>query len=232
MTMQSAIRQMNMRHSKPSADTAPPLGAETFGSLINLAGRQRMLSQRIILNTILASQGDQAAKATAQEALQLFTATHHDLVHGNQQLPGLFSLALQDAYLGDSKADARIRAFIEHAGQALQALDANTPSTVLIDRLGQYATPMVTILNQITQVYENEARQHASLHQKQQRDLMENIQRITKQAKIVSVNAKIIAARAGEAGKEFSVVASVLANITSELDELVLQAVKNGEYHP
>ena len=32
------------------------ISSETLGSLINLSGRQRILSQRIVLNVILASQ--------------------------------------------------------------------------------------------------------------------------------------------------------------------------------
>ena len=38
-------------------------------------------------------------------------------------------------------------------------------------------------------------------------------------------NARIVAARAGQAGKEFSVVAGVLSNITGEIDEMVNAAL-------
>lgn len=222
--MLSALRQ-----HQPAPNTPKAISAETFSSLINLAGRQRMLSQRVILNTLLASQGQQDARLVAQEALALFAATHEDLVEGNQQLPGIFSPALEAAYFGENKADTVIKRFIQEAQQALNDQDeAVALSQAQIDRLGKYATPLVTMLNQITQVYELEAKQQASRHQKQQQELMENIQQITKQAKIVSINAKIIAARAGHVGREFSVVAGVLAEITNELDELILKAVRNS----
>ncbi|GAB7562165.1 hypothetical protein LG202_02040 [Methylobacillus methanolivorans] len=224
--MLSALRQ-----HQPPPDDLKAISTETFSSLINLAGRQRMLSQRIILNTMLSSLGHEDALDIAQEALTLFASTHADLVEGNKHLPGIFSPALEQAYFGENNADATIRRFIQDARQALQITDeAHTLSQVQLDRLGKYATPLVTLLNQITQIYEAEARQHATQHKKQQQELMENIQQITKQAKIVSVNAKIIAARAGNAGREFSVVAGVLANITNELDELIFKAVKNSGY--
>ena len=224
--MHSALRQQH-----PAPDAPKAISSETFSSLINLAGRQRMLSQRIILNTILSSLGHEDALGIAREALALFAATHEDLVEGNQQLPGIFSPALKAAYFGEGRADATIKRFIAEARQALQIADeSHALSSAQMDRLGKFATPLVALLNHITQVYETEARQHAMQHKKQQQELMENIQQITKQAKIVSVNAKIIAARAGTVGREFSVVASVLANITSELDELILKAVKSSGY--
>jgi hypothetical protein len=68
---------------------------EVIGSLINLSGRQRMLSQRIILNTLLASQGQLAALEIADQALHLFEDTHTILVQGNSQYPGIFFEELQ-----------------------------------------------------------------------------------------------------------------------------------------
>ena len=43
---------------------------------------------------------------------------------------------------------------------------------------------------------------------------------IAKQARIVSFNAQVIAARAGSVGREFAVVASTLSNISNEVDTL------------
>jgi methyl-accepting chemotaxis protein len=42
---------------------------------------------------------------------------------------------------------------------------------------------------------------------------------------MVAFNARIVAARAGAAGKEFSVVAGVLSNISGEIDEMVAAAL-------
>jgi methyl-accepting chemotaxis protein len=51
------------------------------------------------------------------------------------------------------------------------------------------------------------------------------IETIAKQAKMVAFNARIVAARAGFAGREFAVVAGVLSNITGEIDDMVKTAL-------
>jgi methyl-accepting chemotaxis protein len=58
-------------------------------------------------------------------------------------------------------------------------------------------------------------------------EVMGDIKTIAKQARMVAMNAQIVAARAGHAGREFAVVASTMTNITGEIDELVV-ATLNG----
>ncbi len=95
----------------------------------------------------------------------------------------------------------------------------------MLDELGLLATPIVKLLNQITLVYENESKEFVKLEQKKRRYLMNDIQSIAKQAKIVAVNEQISAARAGEIGSEFSVVATELTHITEKIDSLVKTAL-------
>ena len=45
-------------------------------------------------------------------------------------------------------------------------------------------------------------------------------------AKIVAFNGRIVTARAGQAGKEFAVVAAVLLAITIEMDDMVRVALQ------
>ncbi|MEO5933158.1 MAG: methyl-accepting chemotaxis protein, partial [Duganella sp.] len=59
----------------------------------------------------------------------------------------------------------------------------------------------------------------------QLRGVITDIETINKQARMVAFNARIVAARAGAAGKEFSVVAGVLSNISGEIDEMVAAAL-------
>jgi hypothetical protein len=226
--MMDACMNTVLQHRRPHRAEPKAVSSETFSSLINLAGRQRMLSQRIILNAILATQQHEEAVAVAEQALSLFETSHGELVHGSPLLPGVFFPTLHAIYFGEAQADKRIRAFILQARSAISALGTQA-AVAEVEALGKQATPLVNLLNQITQVYEAEAKQHAHAQQKEHRALMGNIQQIAKQAKIVSVNAQIMAARAGEAGKEFSVVAGVLTTITGELDELIVSAMKSAQ---
>ncbi|HZV99295.1 MAG TPA: type IV pili methyl-accepting chemotaxis transducer N-terminal domain-containing protein [Methylophilaceae bacterium] len=202
---------------------------EVFGMLINMAGRQRMLSQRIILNAILDAQGQEAAHEVAQEALSLFRDSHTTLVEGKGEMPGVFFEALRLTYFGPDQCDRKIREFMHLAERVLSPDEVdNHLAPTLLSELGLSATPIVGLLNRITVIYEEEFRRHAHLQKKQHHGMMNNIQDIAKQARIVSVNAQIIAARAGSAGREFSVVATTLSNITGEIDDLVRVALKNS----
>ena len=90
------------------------------------------------------------------------------------------------------------------------------------------ATPLLDVLNSITQVYEDLARRHAKTAKRQLAGTMSEIEEIAKQARIVAFNSQVIASRAGTYGREFSVVAAELANITGRIDGLVREALKQS----
>jgi len=205
---------------------ARKLSGETFSILINLSGRRRFTSQRVVLYAVLASQGHDNAVRTALDALALFRDAHDALVNGNDELPGIFCNELKDAYFGAQQGDVRIRAFIRLAEDTLAALNTGKrDAPKLLAQLIECATPLLNVLNKITQVYEELSKRHASQMKKHLRSVMSDIESIAKQARMVSFNAQIVAARAGQAGREFAVVAGVLSTITAEIDELVREAM-------
>ncbi len=210
---------------REEAGTAP-LSGEVFGMLINLSGRRRFTSQRLVLYAVLAAQGHAHAVATAREALGLFSAAHASLIKPAGELPGVFCKELQDVYFGRAEGDRKIRHFIDLAERALNAIeDGLKTAPALLEELVSFTTPLLAVLNQITAVYEEQSKKHARLMRNQLRNIMTDIETIAREAKMVAFNARIVAARAGHAGKEFSVVAGVLSNITSEIDELVKAAL-------
>ncbi|WP_107980445.1 methyl-accepting chemotaxis protein [Pseudoduganella sp. UC29_71] len=205
---------------------APALSGEVFGALINLSGRRRFTSQRLVLYAVLAGQGQENAAATAREALALFRGAHHALVEGSDTVPGIFCPELEDIYFGRPGGDRQIRDFMELADRTLQACESESRNAAaLLAQLVEMTTPVLALLNQITAIYEEQSKKHALLMKKQLRGVITEIETIAKQAKMVAFNARIVAARAGFAGREFAVVAGVLSNITGEIDDMVKTAL-------
>jgi hypothetical protein len=215
-------KKSNIHHHNPM------ITSEMLVSLINLSGRQRMLSQRVALNVALAASGITECLAEAKDALTLFRHSHTILVHGNQEYPGIFFNDLEKVYFGTDKSESKITTFIALAEQAIVACEgAHQSIGSAVSELGLAANAIVVILNKITITYEAESRRRASERHKQHQALMSSIQKIAKEAKIVSFNAQVIAARAGEAGKEFAVVAGVMTDITEKIDHLAIAALNN-----
>jgi hypothetical protein len=219
------------RHPPPAARTPAnaihAIGPELWSTLINLAGRQRMLSQRIVLMALLGDRGDTAARSAAQEALQQFVAAHGRLARGGDGLPPpppAVQQVLAGAPPGSDGADAAVRAFIALAEQSLR-----TEVALARPALGQLierATPMLALLNRLTQLYESLAREAVKQAQQRQAGLIGRIERIASEARVISLNARIAAARAGEQGREFGVVASRLVDVSAEIEALSREAMR------
>jgi hypothetical protein len=207
----------------------PQVSGEEFSTLINLSGRRRFTSQRVVLFAVLAEQGREGALAASEEALASFVAAHAVLVRGDARCPGIFCEELRQAYYGASGGDAPIQDFIGLAQRVHGALQSKQPgAATLVDQLVESATPLLAALNRLTQVYEDLSRRHAARSRKQLLDMMSEIQAIAKQARIVAFNAQIVASRAQGAGREFSVVSAELSHVTSRIDELVREALRSN----
>ena len=212
-----------------TVESAPPAVSEDmFSTLINLAGRQRMLSQRIVLHAVLASLGRDDAADLAQEALGQFKNHHGLLVNGGGPgaLPGLFSESLRSTYFGAPQADAKVREFVALAERALDAIKADgRHAPAALTALVEQANPLLDLLNEVTAVYEKESKAHATAMKRQAIDLLSDIRSIARTARLVAFNARVVAARAGSAGREFTAVASVMSDVTDEIDRLAVKAL-------
>ncbi|SFU97313.1 methyl-accepting chemotaxis protein [Pseudoduganella namucuonensis] len=205
---------------------APKLSGEVFGALINLSGRRRFTSQRLVLYAVLAGQGQEDAIVIGREALGLFRAAHTTLINGSDTVPGIFCPALEEAYFGRTGGDRQIQAFMEHADRTLAAAERGARNTQeLIAELVQITTPLLALLNQLTSIYEEQSKRHAVQMKNQLRAVITDIETIARQARMVSFNARVVAARSGVAGREFAVVANELSNITGEIDDMVKTAL-------
>lgn len=216
-------------HAPKHASSAPKaVVAELYGKSINLSGRRRFTSQRVVLYAVLAMQGRDGALAISREALATFSEAHRALTEGELS-PAALGGDLKQAYFGTDRADERIRNFIELARQTLDAIDAGSLSAPeLLEQLVESATPLLATLNRLTQLYEDLARQQAASSKKQLTAVMGDIEQIAKHARIVSFNAQVVAARAGHSGREFAVVSGEFTQITGKLDGLVREAVRSA----
>jgi hypothetical protein len=158
--------------------------------------------------------------------LSLFRGAHKSLLGEADGLPGVFCLELREAYFGKMDGDKQIVAFADLGECTQKAIAQGSPQAAeLLAELVRITTPTLAILNAITGIYEEQAKQNARQVRKQLRGVITDIETINRQARMVAFNARIVAARAGQAGKEFSVVAGVLSNITGEIDEMVNAAL-------
>jgi hypothetical protein len=216
-------------HKAPAAAAEVPLSGDVFGALINLSGRRRFTSQRVVLYAVLASMGHEGAVATARDTLAQFRDAHVTLIEGKRGLPGVFCAQLRDAYFGTLQGDRIIRDFIGLAESTLDGIVTNARGTPgLLDELVRSATPLLSMLNGLTLVYEEQSKRHAIAQKRQLQEMMGDIKTIARQARMVAFNAQIVAARAGQAGREFAVVAGTMTTVTSEIDELVRAALTSS----
>ncbi|EEA01185.1 methyl-accepting chemotaxis protein [Burkholderia sp. H160] len=209
------------------------VSGEIVGELINLAGRQRMLSQRIVLHVLLSVRGEAAALAVARTCLATFAQAHAQLIDGNDHLPGAFSEALRGLYFGSQRADERIRGFMKVAADAIEALERNSEPVCIhrdaaIGRLTAEASPLLDLLQAITQAYQDEMQSVEEAARRRQMGVVHKLSAISMRANIVALNARVAAARAGQFGREFAVITAELAHVIGEMDGLVQSVVGAG----
>lgn len=230
------LTETPMLHQSRALDDAPKrapsaprqTAGELYGRSINLSGRRRFTSQRLVLYALLASQGREGALATARDALATFRDAHRTLLDGELS-PAALGGELKQAYFGPDRADERIAHFIELAQRGLDAIASQAQGTPdLLEALVESATPLLATLNKLTQVYEDLARRQAASARKQLTAVMGDIELIARHARIVSFNAQVVAARAGVSGREFAVVSGEFTQITGKLDGLVREAVRSA----
>ena len=195
-------------------------------SVINMAARQRMLSQRMILQTVLAANGNKAQLQAAQASFQLFRESQTHLRATEHELDATSARQIRETYDGPRGVGAAIAQFTQSMDATLQCIADNSPRLQQsLAALVANVDPVLEALNTATSTFDNIAKGKADLLIKELSGIVSDIQTVAREAKVVSFNAQVMAARAGEQGREFAVVANVLSGITTEIDGLSRKAV-------
>jgi methyl-accepting chemotaxis protein len=209
-----------------SSAKAPSDRANASISLVNLAARQRMLSQRMILLTLLAAKGDLNKRDEARRTLQIFSESQAQLLATPRHLAPADAARIREVYEGRLKIGMVVAEFVQIMTSALEQIDRADPnvSHTIIQLIG-YTDRILEGLNTATTVFDEIFKAKSEAMLKELAGIVGDIQSVAKEAKVVSFNAQIMAARAGQHGREFAVVANVLTDITGEIDLLTRKAV-------
>jgi methyl-accepting chemotaxis protein len=212
---------------QPSSRTVAAPSAGTAGiSTVNLAARQRMLSQRMILQTVLAAQGDKDKQQAAERTLALFSESQAQLLQVSKTLDAANARKLDTVYHGDQGVAATIQAFTTLVRTALSQIalrDASQAASVA--QLVEHTDVVLDALNKATTVFDDINKSKSDSMKRELTGIVSDIQNVAREAKVVSFNALVIAARAGNFGREFAVVANVLTGITGKIDGLSRDAI-------
>ncbi|EGI77520.1 type IV pili methyl-accepting chemotaxis transducer N-terminal domain-containing protein [Hylemonella gracilis] len=199
-------------------------------SVVNLAARQRMLSQRLILQILLAARGDRSRLDEARRTLQLFSESHQRLTSASKALPPAEAQRIDTTYQGPAGVGPVIDAFVHRVREAMDGIAQERASAPeAIDRLIGQTDRILAALDMATMAFDEITRARSEAMVKELVSIVGDIQGVAKEAKIVSFNAQVIAARAGQQGREFAVVANVLSNITDVIDRLTRKAAVLAE---
>ena len=208
---------------------ARPASAADGISLVNMAARQRMLSQRMILQTVLAAAGSASHLEAARKSLQLFGDSQLRLVATAKEVDEVSSRSIKDTYTGPRGVGPLIENFMQHMRTTLQCIAQGEDHTQALGTLVASTDSVLEALNTATTTFDVLSKRKGEQMMKELSGIVSSIHTIAREAKIVSFNAQVMAARAGEHGREFAVVANVLSRITNEIDGLSREAIKLAE---
>jgi hypothetical protein len=150
----SLLQEMNKAVGLYQSDSQKA-GVKTLGAVINVAGRQRMLTQKMSKEILLIALGvDPAANQKAlQETKDLFQTSLVGLVQGNTEL-GLPPTTSKPALTQLRKVESLWKEFSPLADEAAASPQINP---ALIQRVAEFNPPLLREMNRAVTLYEAES---------------------------------------------------------------------------
>ncbi|WP_367849971.1 type IV pili methyl-accepting chemotaxis transducer N-terminal domain-containing protein [Rhodoferax sp. WC2427] len=212
-------------HSK-ARSLATTMPDNTGLSTVNLAARQRMLSQRMVLQTVLAAQGDKAQLQAAERTLSLFCESQATLLQMPKKLDEASARKVEAVYHGVQGVGGSIQTFTKLVRTALDHIgQRDLGQARSVAQVVAHTDAVLEALNKVTTVFDDISKTQSDSMKRELSGIVSDIQNVAREAKVVSFNALVIAARAGQFGREFAVVANVLSGITGKIDGLSREAI-------
>ena len=207
-----------------------------LGGLINYAGMQRMLSHRAVMFLAMgpgaAGQQRIAMLSEAERAIDRFGAIacgfngDYSSVGAPSELADWIAGVLAPRRQAYETLTARFHA------KASKALDwargeSPPPAAMLAELVDLASTPLLDELNGLVQ----DLNEQLALTSRQEQDhvertgqdiggMLDDIQRVGLNIKMISVNALIQASRAGEAGRGFAVIANEIKDLSDQMQAM------------
>ena len=128
-------------------------------------------------------------------------------------------------YEGPQGFGVTIETFIDRMRRTLDTISRKGDARALLADMVADNDTVLNALNKATSTFDAIAQDQSDNLFKELSGIVSDIHTIAREAKIVSFNAQVIAARAGDKGREFAVVANVLSGISTEVDRLTQKAI-------
>ncbi len=184
-----------------------------------------MLSQRVVMQTLLAAGGDARQLEAANKTFRLFCESESTLLATLNHYEESSARLLRAVYHGPQGIGATIETFMDRMRRALEAIALGAEVQPLMAEIVGSTDEVLDALNKATSTFDAISKAQSDRLFKELSGIVSDIHTIAREAKIVSFNAQVIAARAGQQGREFAVVANVLSGISTEIDGLTQKAI-------
>lgn len=227
---------MSQRHRlfNHRAATAMDLKESDLTHLINLAGRQRMLSQRLVLHLCMAARKHKGSLKKATEAYEAFCRNNQYLRSIPLKLPA--TSPLTQVFQDNQHASALIDRFIQQAQEALQSFDGTdtvTQERHLVPLLDQ-ESQLLDALEHLTNTFQKEVhliqtaiREQLENDKAELIEMLERVSQASLQFTLVSLNARVLAAKQDQGRHQaFTVVAQQMTELACHINDVIKQVLQ------